>query len=72
MFFFSLKSKMAARGHKEIVAYKEFNIYSFVIPLLQSNFSRGIHFRSAFEVLKSHFCFVCKNPKWPPGTILKF
>ena len=30
--FFWRKSKMTARGHKEIVTYEEFNIYSFEIP----------------------------------------
>ena len=31
--FFGRKSKMAVTGHKQIVIYEEFNIYSFVIPL---------------------------------------
>ena len=31
--FFWRKSKMAVRGHKQIVTYEEFNVYSFVIPL---------------------------------------
>ena len=32
------KSKITARGHKEIVTYEEFSIYPFIIPLFHLNF----------------------------------
>ena len=72
MFFLRKSKKLAARGYSKIVTYEHFNIYYFVIPLFHYSFYgeliSGTHF---FLSVKASSCFVCKNQKWPPDTILK-
>ena len=63
MFFF---------GHKEIVTYEEFNIYSFVIPLFHLIFhGECIHF---FLIFKASFVFCLQKSKmaaWYNTEIVK-